>query len=407
MVNIKESDGEAMRHCMVVHSHYPIGEPRVERQAKALIQRGYQVDVICLRNEREKPFEQVDGVEIFRLPVKRHRGVGPAIQMIEYLVFFILAFFRLSLLYLKRRYDSVQIHNLPDFLVFAALVPKLGGARILLDLHDLMPEFFASSFKTGMESGAVRLLLIQEKLSCRFADHVITVTELWRKSLIQRGVAAKKVSVVMNVADDAIFRRTMITDSKKRAGNFNLIYHGTLAHRYGIDLLIEGLAMVRPQIPGIHLVIHGRGDFIEELRRQAKELDVESLITFSTQYLPMTDVPRLIQQADLGIVPYRRDIFTDGILPTKLMEYVALGVPVLAADTPIIRQYFSETMVQYFQPGDANDLVRNILWLYQHRDRLAMLAQNADQFNQQYSWNRIADSYAETLNRLSGQYNPI
>jgi glycosyltransferase involved in cell wall biosynthesis len=394
---------------MVVHSHYPIGEPRVEREAKALIQRGYQVDVICLRNNQEKPFERVDGVDIFRLPVQRHRGVGPAFQMIEYMTFFILAFFRLSLLYFQRRYDSVQIHNLPDFLVFAALVPKLGGARIILDLHDLMPEFFASSFKTGMKSAAVRLLLVQEKLSCWFADHVITVTELWRRSLIRRGVAEEKVSVVMNVADAAIFQRLPIPVTgaePKPTNSFNLFYHGTLAHRYGIDLLIEALAKLRSQIPGIQLVIHGRGEYIEELRRQAKELNVESLITFSTQYLPMTDVPRLIQQADLGIVPYRRDIFTDGILPTKLMEYVALGVPVLAADTPIIRQYFSEAMVQYFQPGDANDLARNILWLYEHRDRLAALAQNADQFNQQYSWNRIADSYAETLHRLSGQYNP-
>jgi glycosyltransferase involved in cell wall biosynthesis len=395
---------------MVVHSHYPIGEPRVERQAKALIQRGYQVDVICLRSNQEKPFERVDGVDIFRLPVQRHRGRGPAIQMVEYLVFFILAFFRLSFLYLQRRYDSVQIHNLPDFLVFSALVPKLGGARILLDLHDLMPEFFASSFKKGMEHKAVWLLKLQEKLSCRFADHVITVTELWRKTLIERGVAAEKVSVVMNVADEEIFQRVAGSNpgkARKSTESFNLIYHGTLAHRYGIDLLLEALAKVRPQIPEIHLVIHGRGEFIEELRRQAKELNVESLITFSTQYLPMTDVPRLIQQADLGIVPYRRDIFTDGILPTKLMEYVALGVPVLAADTPIIRQYFSETMIQYFQPGDASDLAKHILWLYQHRDRLAALAQNADQFNLQYSWNKIADSYAETLNRLSSQYNPI
>jgi glycosyltransferase involved in cell wall biosynthesis len=395
---------------MVVHSHYPIGEPRVERQAKALIQRGYQVDVICLRSDQEEPFERVDGVEIFRLPVKRHRGRGPAFQMIEYMVFFILVFFRLSLLYLQRRYDSVQIHNLPDFLVFTALGPKLGGARIILDLHDLMPEFFASSFKTGMENAAVRLLLLQEKLSCRFADHVITVTELWRKSLIERGVAAEKVSVVMNVADASIFHRMMVPvtgNEGKQTGTFNLIYHGTLAHRYGIDLLIEALVKIRPQIPEIHLVIHGRGEFLEELRRRAKVLEVEPLITFSTRYLPISDVPRLIQQADLGIVPYRRDIFTDGILPTKLMEYVALGVPVLAADTPIIRQYFSETMVQFFHPGDVNDLARNILWLYEHRDRLAALAQNADQFNQQFSWNRIADSYAETLHRSSGQYNPI
>lgn len=399
-----------MRHCMVVHSHYPIGEPRVERQAKALIQRGYQVDVICLRNEQEKPFERVDGVDIFRLPVQRHRGRGPAIQMLEYVLFFILAFFRLSWLYLQRRYDSVQIHNLPDFLVFAALVPKLGGARIILDLHDLMPEFFASSFKTGMESAAVRLLLMQEKLSCWFANHVITVTELWRKSLIGRGVSEEKVSVVMNVADDAIFHRLTIPvtgGTEKPTDSFNLLYHGTLAHRYGIDLLVEALAKIRTEIPEIHLVIHGRGEFMEDLRNQARALEVESLITFSTRYLPMTDIPQMIQQADLGIVPYRRDIFTDGILPTKLMEYVALGVPVLAADTPIIRQYFDETMVQYFQAGDANDLARNILWLYQHRDRLAALAQNADQFNMQYSWNRVADSYAETLNRLSGQYTPV
>ncbi len=399
-----------MRHCMVVHSHYPIGEPRVERQAKALIQRGYQVDVICLRSDQEKPFERVDGVDIFRLPVQRHRGRGPAFQMIEYMAFFILAFFRLSVLYLQRRYNSVQIHNLPDFLVFTALVPKLGGARIILDLHDLMPEFFASSFKTGMKNAAVRLLLIEEKLSCWFANHVITVTELWRKSLIGRGVSAEKVSVVMNVADDSIFQRLPIPvtgGEEKSANSFNLIYHGTLAHRYGIDLLIEALAKVYPQIPEIHLVIHGRGDFMEELRHQAKELNVESLITFSTRYLPMTEIPRMIQQADLGIVPYRRDVFTDGILPTKLMEYVALGVPVLAADTPIIREYFNESMVQYFQSGDSNDLAKNILWLYQHRDRLAELAQNADQFNLQYSWNRVADSYAETLDRLSGQYNPI
>ncbi len=399
-----------MRHCMVVHSHYPIGEPRVERQAKALIQRGYQVDVICLRSDQEKPFERVDGVDIFRLPVQRHRGRGPAFQMIEYMAFFILAFFRLSVLYLQRRYNSVQIHNLPDFLVFTALVPKLGGARIILDLHDLMPEFFASSFKTGMENAAVRLLLIEEKLSCWFANHVITVTELWRKSLIGRGVSSEKVSVVMNVADDSIFQRLPIPvtgGEEKPTNSFNLIYHGTLAHRYGIDLLIETLAKIHPQIPEIHLVIHGRGDFIEELRRQAQDLNVESLITFSTRYLPMTDIPQMIQQADLGIVPYRRDVFTDGILPTKLMEYVALGVPVLAADTPIIREYFSESMVQYFQSGDSDDLAKNILWLYQHRDRLAELAQNADQFNLQYSWNRVADSYAETLDRLSGQYNPI
>jgi glycosyltransferase involved in cell wall biosynthesis len=256
----------------------------------------------------------------------------------------------------------------------------------------------------------VRLLMLQEKLACAFADHVITVTELWRQTLIGRGVTANKVSVVMNVADDNIFRRSAIPvtgEQPSQPDNFCLIYHGTLAHRYGIDLILDALAQVQGQIPGVRLVIHGRGEFVEDLKAQANRLGVQERVTFSTQYLPISEVPRIIQQADLGIVPYRRDIFTDGILPTKLMEYVALGVPVLAADTPIIRQYFDESMVQYFCPGDAADLARSILWLYQHRERLTALSHNADQFNRQYSWNRVAESYADTLDRLTGQYNPI
>ncbi|HEX2980949.1 MAG TPA: glycosyltransferase family 4 protein [Anaerolineaceae bacterium] len=398
-----------MRHCMIVHSHYPIGEPRVEREARALRQRGYEVDVICLRSAIEKAFEQVDGVRVFRLPVQRRRGRGPAMQMLEYLAFFILAFFRVSGLQLARRYESVQIHNLPDFLVFTALLPKLAGARVLLDLHDLMPEFYASSFHAEMCSTPIRLLILQEKLACRFADHVITVTDLWRRTLIDRGVPADKVSVVMNVADDSVFNRTLVPVTgvgEEPALDFRLIYHGTLAYRYGIDLILEAVALIQNQISGIHLTIHGRGDFIEDLRAQAARLGIEKAVTFSTQYVPIEEVPKIIRQAALGIVPYRRDIFTDGILPTKLMEYVALGIPVLAADTPIIREYFDESMVQYFQAGDAGDLAHKLFWLSQHREVLAELSANADRFFQQYSWSRVAESYANTLDRLTGQLNP-
>jgi hypothetical protein len=131
------------RHCMVVHAYYPLGETRVEREALALIEQGYEVDVLCLRDQDEPAQEVTDGVNIYRLSVKRHRGRGPALQMLEYLAFFILVMAKLFVLHRQRRYGVVQAHNLPDFLVFSALWPKLTGARVILDLHDLMPELAA------------------------------------------------------------------------------------------------------------------------------------------------------------------------------------------------------------------------------------------------------------------------
>ncbi|MEJ2750377.1 MAG: glycosyltransferase, partial [Anaerolineae bacterium] len=164
----------------------------------------------------------------YRLPVRRHKGGGLLMQLLEYLAFLILAFFKLCFLHAQKRYGTVQIHNLPDFLVFAGLGPKLTGARLILDLHDLMPEFFASKFNSGMQSWPVRLVIWQEQLSCRFADHVITVTEVWKGTLIERGVPAEKVSVVMNVADPRIFQRAVNGQRPLPNGQgFHLIYHGT------------------------------------------------------------------------------------------------------------------------------------------------------------------------------------
>jgi len=386
---------------MVVHSYYPLGEPRVEREAHALLASGYEVDVVCLKAAGEPAVDKVEGVDVYRLPVGRHRGRGTVVQFFEYLSFFFMAFFKLISLHRRRRYGVVQAHNLPDFLIFAALVPKLGHARLILDLHDLMPEFYAASFKQGMQSWQVKLLVLQERICCRFADQVITVTELWKQTLIRRGVPAEKITVVMNVADSNVFQRPSAGNSPSQNGGFHLIYHGTLAHRLGVDMVIRAVAGLRSQIPGLRLTIHGRGEFLTELKELANELGVEEQICFSTRYMPITDLPKMISQADAGVVPYRRNVFNDDILPTKMMEYVALGVPVIAARTPAIELYFKDNMVQFFEPGEVDDLAGCILALYQDRSRLARLARNADQFNHRYSWAAVASDYAALVNKLN------
>ncbi|MBI5839292.1 MAG: glycosyltransferase family 4 protein [Chloroflexi bacterium] len=395
---IKDSVGK--RHCMIVHARYPLGEPRVEREAQALVNGGYEVDVLCLRNDDELPFQIEDGVNVHRLPVKRNKGRGLAAQMWEYLAFFVLVFLRLFSLYPRRKYRTLQVHNLPDFLVFSTLLPKLFGARVILDLHDLMPEFFAGTYARSMESLPVRLLILQERLACRFADHVITVTDLWRKTLIERGVPAEKVSVVMNVANGRVFNAQAAGAPRKSDDRFRLIYHGNLAQRYGIDLLLRAVVLVRETIPQIHLLVHGRGEYYQNLIVLANELRMDGSVTFNTSLLPIADLPALIRQADIGIVPYRRGVFTDGILPTKLMEYTAVCIPVIAARTPAIEAYFDEDMVQFFPPGDVQALAGAIIYLHQQPARRKQLASKASRFNKIYDWQDIAKNYLLLVERL-------
>jgi len=402
-MNGDQTHTQPKRHCMVVHAHYPIGETRVEREARALVDNGYAVDVICLRGGSEPAEAIQDGIAVYRLPVKRHKRSGAGVQLLEYLTFFVLAFFKLAALHRRRRYAVVQVHNLPDFLVFAALLPKLSGARVILDLHDLMPEFYAARFATGLANWRVRLICWQERLSCGFADHVITVTEPWRQTLIQRGVPAEKTSVVMNVADDRVFHRQPPAVSPVvEDGHFNLIYHGNLTQRYGLDEVLRAVDLVCQSVPHIHLTVHGWGDYRQALMDLADELGMGQHVHFSSRALLTAELPELIRSADVGVVPYRRDVFTDGILPTKLMEYVALGVPVIAARTSAISAYFDESMVEFFTPGDAQDLARCILALYSDRARLARLAQAAEKFNQLYNWPAQRAAYVRLVDQLAG-----
>jgi len=390
-------------HCMVVHAHYPLGETRVERQAAALIEQGYEVDIICLRGDDEAAVSVEKGANVYRLPLQRHKGHGSMVQLLEYLAFFVLAFWRLLRLHLQRKYGVVQVHNLPDFLVFAALIPKITGTHVILDIHDLMPEFFASKSDSHMQSFLVRLLILQEQLSCRFADQVITVTSEWRETLIRRGVPAAKVAVVMNVADARIFHQLPAEQGASSNGKFKLIYHGTITKRYGVDLMLQAVKQAAERVANIQLTVHGSGEFLEDSVLFASELNLTDIVHFSTNFLPTSDLPKLIRGAHVGIVPNQSNVFTDGILPTKLMEYVALGVPVIAARTPAIQAYFDDTMVQFFEPGNVDDLANCIVSLGHDRKRLNRLAHNADRFNEQYSWDKVAAEYVALVDRLNGR----
>lgn len=390
---------------MVVFAPYPLGETRVQREAEALVKRGYEVDVICARLPGEPAIDEYKGVRIYReehrlrLLFTKNGALGD--KLFNYLRFFSSAAIRLTRLHFERRYATIQVHNLPDFLVFCALIPRLFGTPVILDLHDLMPEFFAGRFEQG-SSFAARLIRLQERLACRFASHVITVSEHWRKALIGRGTPPEKCSVVMNVADDQIFRPLNGNHRLLQpGGEFRLIYHGSIHQRYGLDLAVQAVDRVRHEIPGIHLTLVGRGEFLPKLQEMIDRLQLQEYVTIEPLRLA-EDLPAVISSCDLGVVPYRSDVFTDGLLPTKLMEYAALGLPAIAARTTAIQVYFDDTNAEFFQPGDVDDLARCITLLYHNPDRLKALARGSQNFNQRYNWPQISQEYVALVDRLGG-----
>jgi glycosyltransferase involved in cell wall biosynthesis len=285
-------------------------------------------------------------------------------------------------------------------------MPKLFGARLILDIHDMMPEFFASLKQKSINSLIVRLVIIQEQLSCRFADQIITVTDVWRERLISRGVPAEKVSVVMNVADERIFYPSKNNGKYSKDNNgLRLIYHGAFKEHYGMKELIKAVKLTSLEAPNIHLTLQGIGDYRDEMVRFVDELELHNQIQINAFVIPATELPALIRQADVGVVPNRNDIFTGDLLPTKMMEYVALDTPIIASKTRVISHYFDENMVQFFTPGDPDSLARSILHLIRHKDRLRDLKVNSRKFKDKYSWSSISKEYVKLVERLSGNMN--
>ena len=399
---------------MVVHSFYP-DDPRVRRETEALLDDGWAVDVVCLRGEGEKSNDECNGARIYRLPMRRHRGSGFAVYMLEYIAFFLMASIKVLGLHLQHHYHVVQTHNMPDFIVFTALLPKLLGARAVLDIHDLVPELYMSKFQSGPNRPVVRIARWLERRSTAFADQVITAGAPFRSRLIERGVPPGKVTVVMNAADPQLFRQdagmqaagTMDANTRGVASeSFVLMYHGGIFERYGLDIAIRAVDRLRAEIPGIQLHIYGQGEATESLARLVKELDLEDHVLLGG-FVPIDQIPDLIKHADLGVVPYRQNGFTNLLYPTKAFEYIVMGVPVIMSSIGAVVDLFHDVPDIFFPPEDVEALANHILCLYQDPNRRSKLLQVSRQAYVPYAWENQRATYLALMQRLVPVRNAV
>jgi glycosyltransferase involved in cell wall biosynthesis len=383
------------RLCAIVHADFP-SDPRVLRAVRVAIEEGWEVDVLATRQPGERAKEVVEGARVRRLPIAHRRGRGVLRVAAEYLGFTLLATAQASRLAGRRRYSAVHVHNPPDFLIVAATVPKLLGAKVIFDVHDLSDDMFAMRF--GNRRGASvfdRTLRLLERAATRFADFVITVHEPYRNELMRRGVPPEKTTVVMNTVDE----RLLPSARRENDNGFRIVYHGTVTPPYGVNLLVEAVARVAADVPDLRLDIYGDGDAVPEVRALIEKRGVADRVTLSARYLPHAEVLERVQLASVGAIPNLPVRFNRFALSTKLFEYVALGIPVVCADLGAIREYFSDSEMLFFTAGDAEALAAVLLETRRGPAAAAARSQAALRRYEGYRWPAQARRYAEVLDR--------
>jgi len=397
---------------MLAYTEY-LTDPRVRREAQALAARGDSVDFLCLRQPKGQPtpqWETIDGVQVCHLPIRKYQGTSQIAYLFSYLWFLVVSTVWISGLHMRRNYQLFQVHTMPDFIIFAALLPRLTGCKLILDMHDLTSDLYSVKFRSRWMRPLIWGLRAQERWSAGIAHHVITVHEPYRQILIERRIPAQKITVLMNVPDDRIFSMAVRETGKlvrittpDESHPFTLIYHGTVVARYGLDVMLRAVALLLQQrtIPKLRLVIYGKGDDLPRLRTISAELGLDNTVYFHGKHVPLETLPALIIQADLAVVPNLANPFTEYVLPTKMMEYAALGMPAVVARTLVVSQYFDEEMVAYFEPGNAEELAAIISTLAHDPARRRYMANiTYERFTTRYNWTTMKQTYYDLADRL-------
>lgn len=399
--------------CIVRHSYYP-WELNVRREAEALRDDGFSVHVVCLRDRGEAPRETIDGVQVHRLPVGHRRG-RILRYLFEYTAFFVLALARVSWLHVRHRFCAVQVNTMPDLLVFTALVPRLTGARVVLHMHEPVPELFATMFDGWYRGLFVWLTRVAEQVSLRAAHHALTVTREMRDNLGRRGADVNRITVIVNVPDDRLFRlerwealRERVARERRqerRRGVFRVLTHGAIEERYGQDVIVRAVARLTDDVPGIEFRFMGKGSFLERVLELARELRVADRV----RYLGWVDFETMIAEilaADVTVVSQKSNAYSNLVHTNKMYEYIALRRPVVASRLRSTAAYFPDDAVLYYDADDPDDLARALKRVFTHPEEAAARVEAATEVYETYRWSRERRKYLGVYHALLGGEPP-
>jgi glycosyltransferase involved in cell wall biosynthesis len=381
---------------MVHYSDFAV-DSRIQRQARALAERGDHVDCVCLGDQVELNVGE-GSIATHRAAADKPRG-GARAYLEGNARFLAGATRKVSALDRADAFDLIEVHNMPDALVFAALRPKLRGVPLVLNFHDTFPELFATLFDRPLGHPLVRLVRAEERISAAVANGHVFVTEEARELLRQRGIDAKRSQVVMNTPDERVFGERREARTPPRAGDLRVVYHGGLADRFGVETLVRAVALLRGRGEPITLDVYGSdAEAAGRLAAFASEAAPEG-VRIAPQPTQVEEIPARVAEADLGVVPTLQDDFTDLLLPVKLLEYVHMGLPVVASRLPVIERYFGDDVL-LAEPGDAASIAAAIEGVRSDPVAARTRAERAAKRLAKIEWRQQRQGYLELVDGL-------
>jgi glycosyltransferase involved in cell wall biosynthesis len=386
--------------CVIAYTKYSI-DTRIRREAETIAEtQEYDVTIFTPKEGKNARRYQLENVEVVELKAGRYRGKSNLLLLWSYFLYLCSAFFACSRLFFKQGIDVVHVHNMPNVLVFAATVPRLFGRKVILDIHDTMPETYRAKCEDSSEF-VFRLLCLEESLCTAFAHKIICVNGPQSEALINRGVPDHKIDIVMNVPQEKVLNSTYDGhDAPIDPGAFNLVYHGTIARRLGVDLAIRAMAKIVPRIPNAALYIYGIDNDSDECASLVEDLGIAKHVHFK-EPMPLYQLVPILRRMDIGVVSNRKNIAAELMLPVKLLEYITLNIPVVAPRLKTIRYYFADDMVHYFDPEDVDSLAETIYDAYVHESRRKAYAEKARNHIRQHEWHRYEHILTNLYKSLS------
>jgi glycosyltransferase involved in cell wall biosynthesis len=397
VLSTRRSRGRGLRIAMIHISDFRL-DSRIQRQARALAERGDEVDLVCV-GEREE-LRVGDGV-IRVHPIAQSKAAGGASAYLRgYGSFLARALRRVSALDRQRRFDLVEAHNMPDLLTAAALGPRLRGVPVILNVHDTFPELFATKYGRPPGDRLELLLKAEERLSAALASNVVVVTDQARLRLEGRGVGVGRTTVVMNSPDEQVFGPPREPVRWPAEGPLRVLYHGGLAPRFGVESAIRAWSRLRERAPRLELRVCGSGEDRDRLAALAAQIDSER-IHVTPEPVPFERIPDELRAAHIGVVPTLHDRFTELLLPVKLLEYVHMGLPVVASRLPGIASYFSEADLHEYTAGDPESLARAIESVCANPEEARRRAARATERLADIAWTRQRERYLSLVDELT------
>lgn len=390
---------------MLLHSYYP-SDVRVRREAETLAAEGIEVHIVCIKepNRPDKIHEQSDEilneVYIHYISLNRKRG-GKLRYLFEFASITFLGLWKLTTLNMKRRFDVVHIHNMPDILVLSGLISKWFGAKLLLDIHDPMSELFQANYHVNKSHMLINLIKLQEWLCYRVPDQLVTVSHPMAQNVAKKSRRpVEAIMVVHNFPDLATFPICEDGLNWPRNNNkFVILYTGTITEHYDLGLAVKAVAIASKNIPNICLRILGTGNRINQILSLAAELDITDKVEY-LKPVKVEVVKDIMAKADVGISTHNAGAFGNLYFSNKILEFMTQGLPVLCSYTDTIARYINKDAIFYFESKNVEDLVEKIIFMYNNPPLVQNKIKNAKKLVANYNWQTEKENFIGSYRKL-------